>query len=57
MIYPITDKDISSECKFKFDDRKYNSNQKWNNDKCWGEYKNPKGHNACENIVVKMADV
>ena len=27
-------KQISSECECKFDDRKCNSNQKWNNDKC-----------------------
>ena len=27
-------KDISCECKCKFDERKYNSNQWWNNDKC-----------------------
>ena len=30
-------KDISCECKCKFDERKYNSNQWWNNDKCWCE--------------------
>ena len=29
----ILTKHISSECKCKFDSRKYNSNQKWNNDK------------------------
>ena len=28
-------KSISNECKCKFDERKCNSNQKWNNDKCW----------------------
>ena len=28
-------KHISYECKFKFDGRKCNSNQKWNNVKCW----------------------
>ena len=27
-------KHISRECKCKFDSRKYNLNQKWNNDKC-----------------------
>ena len=27
-------KDISCECKCKFDGRKCNSNQKWNNDRC-----------------------
>ena len=30
------------KCKCKFDGRKYNSNQKWNNNKCWCECKNPK---------------
>ena len=29
----ILTKHISCECKCKFDSRKYNSNQKWNNDK------------------------
>ena len=38
----ISTKHISSECKFKFDCRKYNSNQKWNNDKCRCECKNKK---------------
>ena len=27
-------KDISCECKFRFDGRKCNSDQWWNNDKC-----------------------
>ena len=31
-------KHISCECKCKFDGRKCNSNQWWNNDKCWCEY-------------------
>ena len=31
---------ISSECKCKFEGRKYNLNQKWNNDKCWCGVKN-----------------
>ena len=30
----ILTKDISCECKSKFDKRKCNSNQKWNNNKC-----------------------
>ena len=30
-------KHITCKCKFKFDGSKYNSNQKWNNDKCWCE--------------------
>ena len=32
-------KDISCECKCKLDGRKCNSNQWWNNDKCWFECK------------------
>ena len=30
-------KHISWKCKCKFDGRKYNSNQNWNNNKCWFE--------------------
>ena len=26
---------VLCECKCKFDGRKYNSNQKWNNDQCF----------------------
>ena len=33
---------ISCECKYKFDDRKCNANQKWNNDKHRCEYQNKK---------------
>ena len=33
-------KHISWECKCRFDDRKYNADQWWNNDKCRCEYKN-----------------
>ena len=32
-------KHISCKCKCKFDSRKFNSNQKWNNDKCRCECK------------------
>ena len=35
----ILTKDISCKCKCKFDRRKCNSNQKWNNDKCRCECK------------------
>ena len=40
-------------CKFKskFDRRKCNSNQKWNNDKCRCEFKTPKKHRTYENII------
>ena len=40
-------KHISRECKSKFDYRKCNSNQKWNNDKCWCECKNLKERRVC----------
>ena len=35
--------------KCKFDERKYNSNHWWNNDKCWCECKI---HNICEKIYI-----
>ena len=35
-------KHISCKCICKFGSRKCNSNQKWNNDKCWWVCKNPK---------------
>ena len=38
-------KHISCKCKCKFDGRKWNSNQKWNNDKCRCECKK---HHICE---------
>ena len=31
----ILTKHISCECQCKFDSRKCNSNEYWNNDKCW----------------------
>ena len=37
-------KHVSCKCEYKFDSRKCNSNQKWNNDKCGCECKNPKKH-------------
>ena len=42
-------KDISCECKCKFDGTKCNSNQWWNNEKCWSECK--KMH-VCERYYV-----
>ena len=39
-------KHTSHKCKCKFDSKKYNSNQIWNNDKCRRECKNPKEHNT-----------
>ena len=38
-------KHIPRKCKCKFDGRKCNSNQKWNNDKFWCECKK---HHRCE---------
>ena len=35
----ILTKHVSCQCKCKFDGRKCNSNQKWNNNKCWCERK------------------
>ena len=42
-------KHISCECRCKFDGRKCNSNQKWNNDKCQCECK--KNH-ICEKYYI-----
>ena len=44
----ILTKDTSCEGKCKFDGRKYNSNQKWNNHKCRCEYKK---HHLREKII------
>ena len=50
--WKILTKHISSECKCKFDNRKCIINQKWNNNKCLCEYKNPKGHHGCEKDYI-----
>ena len=42
-------KHVSCECKCKFDGRKCNSNQKWNNDKCRCECKK---HHMCEKDYI-----
>ena len=42
-------KHISCKCKCKFDGRKYNLNQKWNNYKCWCECKK---HHMCEKDYI-----
>ena len=44
-------KHISCECKCKFSGSKCNSNQKWNNDKCRCECKNPKENHVCKKIM------
>ena len=48
----IWTKHISSECKCKLDGRKFNSNQKWNNDKCRCEWRNPKEQHMCEKHYI-----
>ena len=45
-------KHISCECKCKFDGRKCNSNQKWNNDKCRCKCKNKKKHPICKKDYI-----
>ena len=45
-------KHISSACKCKFDGRKCNSNEKWNNDKCRCECKNLKEHHLCKKNYI-----
>ena len=40
---------LSCKCKCKFDERKYNSDQLWNNNKC--RYECKKGH-VCEKIYI-----
>ena len=45
----VLKKDISCECKCKFDGRKCNSNQLWNNGKCLCEHKK---HNICEKDYI-----
>ena len=46
-------KHISCKCKCKFDGRKCNSNQKWNDDKCQCECKK---HNICEKYYIWNPD-
>ena len=45
---------ISYKCRCEFDGKKCNSNQKWNNDKCWCECKNrkKKKHCACKRDYI-----
>ena len=42
-------KDISCKCKCKFDGRSCNSDQKWNNNKCWCKCKK---HQTCEKDYI-----
>ena len=46
---------VSCKCKCKFDGRKCNSNQKWNNDKCQSEFKNT--YTYLIHVVVKMVNI
>ena len=48
----ILTKHISCKCECKFDGRKYNSNQKWNNGKCRCECENPKEQSSCEKDYI-----
>ena len=48
----IVTKHISCKCQCKFDGRKCNSNQKWINNKCWCECKNPKEYNTFEKDYI-----
>ena len=41
-------KHVSCECRCEFVSRKYNSKQKWSNDKCQCERKKPIKHCVCE---------
>ena len=58
-------KHISCACECSFDGRKRNSNQKWNNDKCWCESYYLKKQNTSQkyifavllNTVVKMVNI
>ena len=42
-------KHVWCKCQCKFDDRKCNLNQKWNNDKCWCKCKK---HDICEKDYI-----
>ena len=58
----ILKKDVSYKCKHKFDKRKCNSNQKWNNDKCSCEcksiiYMNTIIFGVLLHVVVKMGNI
>ena len=48
----ISTKHLSCKCKCKFDGRKCNSNQKWNNDKCHCKCENPQKHHGCKKDYI-----
>ena len=39
---------VLSNCECKFDSRKCNSNENWNNNKCWYKCKNSENDCICE---------
>ena len=45
-------KHVSCKCECNSDGRRGNSNQKWNNDKCRYECKNPKEYNLCKKDYI-----
>ena len=45
----VVTKHISCKCKCRFDERKCNSDQWWNNDKCGCECKKP---HVCEKVIL-----
>ena len=48
----ILTKHVSCKCECKFYNRKCNSNENWNNDKCWRECKNPKNIMCAKKIIL-----
>ena len=51
-------KHISCECQCKFNGKKCNSKQNWNNGKCWCESRNLKEHHGILlQLVAKMVNI
>ena len=48
----ISTKHVSCRCKYKFDGKICNLNQKWNNNKCWCECKYPREQDACKKDYI-----
>ena len=44
-------------CKCKFDGTKYNSNQKWNNNKCWCECENSRKLHVSEKYYIRNPSI
>ena len=51
------EKHISSKCRCNFGDRKCNSKQKWNIDKCQCKCKKPIKHRACKEDHVTRVNI